>query len=196
MKRLFVLLAALAATSAILAGAAVAAPTPGPTTCPNAERGTTSFPDGFKIPANLTVPAGVDCRLGWGEVVGVANVSGNLYTFGQVHFDKNVNVSAGGSFAASNWGVTIDQNLNITDPAANSGNGFWGDYSPNVVKGNVNYTITPEAAAAYPQYQWPYLYFGGPTTVSKGVTYSVGSLLSVRPFNQGSLPSNTSITVS
>jgi hypothetical protein len=59
----------------------------------------------------------------------------------------------GGSFQAANWGVTIDGNLSITDPAANSGNGFWGDYSPNLVKGNLSYTITPAAAAAYPQYQ-------------------------------------------
>src|SRR5215471_19313774 len=137
MKRIALVAAVLGATLFAFAGSAVSAPTPGPT----------SFPEGFVIPANLTVPAGVDCRLGWGEVVGVANVAGNLYTFGQVHFDKNVNVTAGGSFAASNWGVTIDQNLNITDPAANSGNGFWGDYSPNVVNGSINYTIDPTAAA-------------------------------------------------
>src|SRR5215471_4972670 len=147
MKRIALVAAVLGATLFAFAGSAVSAPTPGPTTCPNATPGTTSFPEGFVIPANLTVPAGVDCRLGWGEVVGVSNVSGNLYTFGQVHFDKNVNVNAGGSFAASNWGVTIDQSLNITDPAANSGNGFWGDYSPNVVNGSINYTIDPTAAA-------------------------------------------------
>jgi hypothetical protein len=193
MKRIALVAAVLGATLFAFAGSSVAAPAPGPTTCPNAVKGSTSFPDGFVIPANLTVPAGVDCRLGWGQVVGNANVAGNLYTFGQVHFDKNVNVAAGGSFAASNWGVTIDQNLNITDPAANSGNGFWGDYSPNTV-GSITYTITPTAAAAYPQYQWPYLYFGGPTT-AKGVSYSVGSLLGVRPFAQGNL-NTSSVSVS
>jgi hypothetical protein len=127
--------------------------------------------------------------------MGQANVSGNLYTFGQVHFHDKLIVSAGGSFAASNWGVTIDGNVSITDPAANSGNGFWGDYSQNRVGGNLSYTITPTAAAAYPQYQWPYLYFGGPTTVAGNVTYSVGSLSSIRPFAQGNMTA-THITVS
>jgi hypothetical protein len=193
MKKRIALVVAMLGAIFAFAGNAMAAP---PTICPNAALGSTSFADGFKITGNLTVPAGTDCRLGPGEVVGVANVAGNLYTFGKVHFDSNVVVSAGGSFAASNWGVTIDGNLNITDPAANSGNGFWGDYSQNTVKGAISYIITPTAAAAYPQYQWPYLYFGGPTTVGKSVTYSVGSLLDVRPFAQGNMTASGGISVS
>jgi hypothetical protein len=178
MKRISIIAALLGAL--VFAGVAAAAPSPGgSTTC------TDNSLAGKTITTNVTVPAGARCDLSWSEVQGNVNVNGNLVTYGITHFAKNVNVMPGGSFAAANWGVTIDQNLNITDPGANSGNGFWGDYSPNLVRGTVNYTITPDAAAAYPQYQWPYLYFGGPTTVSKGVNYSVGSLLSVRPFNQG-----------
>jgi hypothetical protein len=84
--------------------------------------------------------------------------AGDLVTYGWTHFEKNVTITAGGTFADINNGwVTIDGNLSITDPAANSGNGFWGDQngSSSLVKGNLSYTITPEAAAAYPQYQWP-----------------------------------------
>jgi hypothetical protein len=152
-----------------------------------------SIPD-QTITGNLIVPAGATCRVGWINVQGNASVSGNLNTFGQTHFYNNVDVQAGGSFAASNWGVTIDRNLTITDPAANSGNGFWGDYSPNIVKGAINYTIDSTAAAAYPQYQWPYLYFGGPTKVTGNVKYSVGSLSSVRPFQQGALTAGSYTT--
>jgi hypothetical protein len=181
-SKFVVVAGAVAALAAPSAAMAAANPGNGSTNCPNAAQGTTSYPDGAVISSNLNVPAGVTCRLGWVEVQGNVSATGNLYTFGQAHFDKNVTVNPGGSFAASNWGVTIDQNLYITDPAANSGNGFWGDYSSNVVKGSVNYTITPAAAAAYPQYQWPYLYFGGGTTV-QNLSYSVGSLSSVRPFD-------------
>jgi hypothetical protein len=148
------------------------------------------------ITSNINVPAGARCDLSWADVQGNVTANGEVVTFGVTHFAKNVTVNPGGSFAAANWGVTIDGNLTITDPAANSGNGFWGDYSPNTVKGNINYTITPTAAAAYPQYQWPYLYFGGPTTVAKGVTYSVGSLSTVRPFAQGNLSNTGTLSVS
>src|SRR5262249_35000198 len=141
----------------------LAAPAPGSTIC------TDNSLAGQKVTTNVTVPAGARCDLSWADVQGNVAVSGDLVTFGQTHFAKNVSVT-GGSFAAANWGVTIDGNLSITNPVANKGNGFWGDYSPNAVKGNVTYTITPEAAAAYPQYQWPYMYFGGPTTVKGNVT--------------------------
>lgn len=192
MKRIALVSVVLGAILCAFAGTSMAAPGSGATTCPNATQGNTSFPDGTVIPGTLNVPAGVDCRLGWDEVLGNANVNGNLYTFGPIHFHNQVNVYPGGSFMASNYGVTIDGNLTITDPAANSGNGFWGDQRINgvdptfsTVKGNVTYTITPTAAAAYPQYQWPYLYTGVKTVVQKNVNYSVGALSSVRPWNQG-----------
>jgi hypothetical protein len=179
----------------VVAAAALAAPAAslaaggGSTTC------TDNSLAGKTITSNVTVPAGARCDLSWADVQGNVTVQGNLVTFGITHFAKNVAVMPGGSFAAANWGVTIDGNMSITDPAANSGNGFWGDYSPNTVKGNLNYTITPTAAAAYPQYQWPYLYFGGGVTVKGNVTYSVGTLSSVRPLNAGGLSAG-STTVS
>jgi hypothetical protein len=134
----------------------------------------TSFSDGTVISNNLIVPAGVDCRLGWDEVQGNVSVAGNLLTFGKAHFDKNVTVSRGGSFAASNWGVTIDGNLSITNPGVYSYNGFWGNYSANEVKGNVTYTITSDMT--YPQYQSPLLYFGGGTKVDGNFTYSTAGV--------------------
>ena len=179
-KRIALVAALLGLVVLAFAGVATAAQVTGSTTCTdNSLAGTT-------VKTNVTVPAGARCDLSWADVQGNVSVNGTLVTYGITHFAKNVGVNPGGSFAAANWGVTIDGNLSITDPAANSGNGFWGDYSPNLVKGNLNYTITPTAAAAYPEYQWPYLYFGGPTTVKGSVNYSVGSLLSVRPFSQGS----------
>src|SRR5262245_22644133 len=188
MKRISIIAALLG--SLVFAGVAAASPSP----C-----GSTTSTDknlaGKTITTNSTVPAGARCDLSWSDVQGNVNVNGNLVTFGITHFGKNVTVMPGGSFAAANWGVTIDGNLSITDPAANSANGFWGDYTGNTVKGNVSYTITPGAAAAYPQYQWPYLYFGGPTTVNGNVSYSVGALSGVRPFAQGSMAAS-SINVS
>ena len=180
----------VAAAALVVPAASMAAPgATGSTACTdNSLAGTT-------IKTNVTVPAGARCDLSWADVQGNVSVNGSLVTYGITHFAKNVAVNPGGSFAAANWGVTIDGNLSITDPAANSGNGFWGDYSGNMVKGNLSYTITPTAAAAYPEYQWPYLYFGGPTAVNGSVTYSVGALSSVRPFAQGSL-TTPSISVS
>jgi hypothetical protein len=143
--------------------------------------------------SNVTVPAGTTCSLS-GSINGNVTVNGELKMFGG-HVTGNVTVNRGGSFSGINWPVTIDKNLTITDPAANSASGFWGDYSYdetghivsrpdlhlNVVKGNITYTITPEAAAAYPDYQWPSLYFGGGAKVNGSYNYSVGSLSSVRP---------------
>src|SRR5262249_3149521 len=126
----------------VIAAAALAVPTTsmaagGNTTC------TDNSLAGKTISTNVTVPAGASCALTWAHVHAGNNVTvyGDLVTFGITHFAKNVTVMPGGSFAAANWGVTIDGNLSITDPAANSGNGFWGDYSKNSVKGNVSYTI-------------------------------------------------------
>jgi hypothetical protein len=189
MKKRIALVAALLGAIFAFAGNAMAAGGGNVTCTDNSLAGTV-------VTSNVTVPAGARCDLSWADVQGNVTSSGAVVTYGITHFEKNVTISAGGSFAASNWGVTIDGNLSITDPAANSGNGFWGDYSPNTVKGMINYTITPTAAAAYPQYQWPYLYFGGPTTVTKGVAYSVGSLLGVRPFAQGTLLNTGTLAVS
>jgi hypothetical protein len=190
MKRISIIAAVLGAIILAFTGVAIAAPATGSTTCTDNSLASKT------ITSNVTVPAGARCDLSWADVQGNVTVNGTLVTYGITHFAKNVQVNAGGSFAAANWGVTIDGNLSITDPAANSGNGFWGDYSPNLVKGNLNYTITPTAAAAYPQYQWPYLYFGGPTEVNGNVTYSVGALSSVRPFNQGTLTVDGNTNVS
>jgi hypothetical protein len=151
-------LAALAVPS--LASAAA------PTTCTdNSLAGTT-------INNAVFVPAGATCDLSWANVATGYNVtvSGNLVTYGKTHFGKNVIVNPGGSFAASNWGDTIDGNLSITDPATYSYNGFWGNYSPNVVHGNVDYKIT--SAMAYPMYQSPLLYFGGGVQVDGNFSYS------------------------
>jgi hypothetical protein len=179
MKRFALVAAVLGATIFAFAGNAVAAPSPVSCTS-NTLAGTT-------VNKAVDVPAGATCDLSWATINGNVTVEGSLVNFGMTTFNGNVTVNPGGSVQFSNWGVTINGNLSITDPAANSGNGFWGDYSPNTVTGGITYTITPAAAAAYLQYQWPYLYFGGPTTVGGNVHYSVGSLLPIRPFAQGNM---------
>src|SRR5262249_3521012 len=163
MKRLFVLLAALAATSAALAGNAFAGGT-GSVSCTDASLA------GKTITSNVTVPASAPCDLSWADVQGNVTVNGSLVTFGITHFAKNVSVQPGGSFAAANWGVTIDGNLSFLNPGTYSYNGFWGDYSTNEVKGNLSYTITSDTA--YPQYQSPLLYFGGGVKVDGKFNYS------------------------
>jgi hypothetical protein len=181
MKRISLVAALLAVGATVLAfaGSAVAAPSSIPCTG--------SSLAGTTINKSVDVPAGQTCDLSWATINGPVTVEGTLVSYGMTTFNGNVTVNPGGSFGAANWGVTINGNLSITDPAANSGNGFWGDYSPNLVTGGITYTITPAAAAAYPQYQWPYLYFGGPTTVNGNVHYSVGALSSIRPFAQGNM---------
>jgi hypothetical protein len=126
---------------------------------------------GTTVNSNVTVPAGAHCDLSWATVTGNVNVAGSLTTFGQTHFEGNVIVN-GGSFAGANWGVTIDKNLQFTDPATYSYNGFWGDYSPNVVKGQITYTIT--SATNYPPSQAPVLYFHD--TTAGGFSYSDNGL--------------------
>jgi hypothetical protein len=132
------------------------------------------------VNGNLVVPAGQTCRFA-GTINGNATVSGYLQMFGG-EVTGNVNIEPGGAFHGINSGVTIDKNLNITDPAGNdaaffgdngAGTGFWGP--GNEVKGNINYTITPTGLAAYSQYNWPYLYGGGGVTVDKNVNYSIGA---------------------
>jgi hypothetical protein len=139
MKKMFVLLAAFAATSAIAAGSAFAgAP---PTTCGSTDLYNPAHVSGT-VQGNLTVPAGMWCVTDTGtEVKGVANVSGHLTSFNTL-FDTNVVVS-GGSFQAVNGYTTILGNLNISNSAGNSDprtanqNGFWGP--GNHVAKNLNY---------------------------------------------------------
>jgi hypothetical protein len=121
------------------------------------------------ISTNVNVPAGATCKLSGSDVKGNVSVQGTLVTFGTTTFEKNVSVT-GGSFAAANWGVTIDGNLSFVNPAAYSYNGFWGNYSANEVKGNLSYAI--ESSTAYPCYQSPLLYFGGGTKVDGNFNYS------------------------
>jgi hypothetical protein len=111
------------------------------------------------VTSNVTVPAGATCVLYGADLQKNIDVYGALKTFGPIHFEGNINVHPGGSFAAANWGVTIDKDLAFTDPATYSYNGFWGNYSPNIVKGSITYTL--DANANYPMYQSPLLYFGG-----------------------------------
>jgi hypothetical protein len=142
---------------------ASAAPGGGGTTC------TDNSMAGKTIATNVTVPAGARCDLSWSTIKGNVTVNGDLVTYGQTTFEKNVSVDRG-SFAAMNWDVTINGNLSFVNPATYSYNGFWGDYSPNVVKGNLTYTITSDTV--YPDYQSPLLYFGGGTRVNGNFTYS------------------------
>ena len=160
-----------AALAASLLGTTAASAATNPNANP-APTGTTTctgdLPSGSVITTNLNVPAGATCRLFGNEVKGNVSVQGSLVAFGAT-FDRNVSVT-GGSFMGQNWGVTIKGNLSFVDPATYSYNGFWGNYSPNTVGGNVSYVI--DSSAAYPCYQSPLLYFGGGTTVNGSFNYS------------------------
>jgi hypothetical protein len=163
--------AALAATLLGTAASASAAANPNANASPATTGMTTCTTDGLSpsvITTNLNVPAGATCRLYGNEVKGNVTVQGTLAAFGAT-FDRNVSVT-GGSFGGSNWGVTIKGNLSFVDPATNSQNGFWGNYSPNTVEGNLSYVI--DSSTAYPCYQSPLLYFGGGTTVNGSFNYS------------------------
>jgi hypothetical protein len=164
--RRIILAAVVAAASLMVPAASMAAGATGSTSC-------TGDMSGQTIATNVTVPSGARCDLSWSDIKGNVSVAGSLVTFGKTHFERNVSV-VGGSFAASNWGVTIDGNLSFLNPAVYSYNGFWGNYSPNEVKGNLNYTITSDTT--YPQYQSPLLYFGGGTQVDGSFTYSTGGV--------------------
>jgi hypothetical protein len=160
MKRIALVAAVLGTTIFAFAGTAVAAPTPIPCT-DNSMAGTT-------INKNIDVPAGKTCDLSWATINGNVTVEGALTTYGVTTFNGNVTVT-GGSFAAANWGVTINGNLSFVNPSTYSYNGFWGNYSPNLVTGNLTYTIT--SSTVYPDYQSPLLYFGGGTTVKGNFIY-------------------------
>jgi hypothetical protein len=160
-----------AALAASLLGTTAASAAANPNANPATTGTTTCTTDGLSpsvITTNLNVPAGATCRLYGNEVKGNVSVQGSLVAFGAT-FDRNVSVT-GGSFAGVNWGVTIKGNLSFVDPATNSYNGFWGNYSPNTVDGNLSYVI--DNSTAYPCYQSPLLYFGGGTTVNGSFNYS------------------------
>jgi hypothetical protein len=156
---------------------------------------------GQTINANVTVAAGQTCRFS-GTINGNLTVNGTgtmLMQGGEV--TGNVNVSPGGLFQGYNYGVTIDKNLNITNPASDSpiggSNGFYGNQAgtTNLVKGNVNYTLT---YGTYGLWSWPSLYFGGGTTVGGIINYSISSDVQNRPapvIGQGGLISAQTVVV-
>jgi hypothetical protein len=89
--------------------------------------------------------------------------SGNILVQGDLFvsaatINGNVTVANGGHIEFDNYGSTVNGNLTIVDPAANSQSGFWADLggTSSLVTGNVTYTI--DSNASYPQYQSPLLY--------------------------------------
>jgi hypothetical protein len=143
MKKLIVLLAALAAISAIVAGSAFAGASP--TTCGSNDPQHAEQLHSTVL-GNLTVPAGTWCVVGGNEIKGVANVYGHLISFGAT-FDTNVVVD-GGSFQGMNGYTTILGNLNISNsagdpnsPMGGTQNGFWGP--GNRIAKNLNLINSP-----------------------------------------------------
>jgi len=182
---------AATAIAALAVPAIASASAPPVTTLDSADYIAQTLPAG-----NYDVPAGNKVNLSWADVKGNLTVEGSVVNFGKTLYEKNVTVNKRGSFMAGNWPVTINGNLQITDPAANSQNGFWGDYwvdptDPtgqiqdrpdlhlNEVKGNLIYTI--DANGNYPQYQSPLPYFGGGTKVDGKFTYNTGGRMTQSP---------------
>jgi hypothetical protein len=178
LKRLFVLLAALAALSAVIAGSAFAGG--GTTTCTG---GQITGP----INNNLDIPAGARCFVGYPtEVKGNVTVEGSLISFGAT-FDKNVTVT-GGTFKAENGGTTILGNLTITGSAGDPtdprgdfpGNGLWGVQPPDGplnainISGNVTYT-----GNSAPFYVGNQVFVGGNFTSSLNTSWVDATLLHV-----------------
>jgi hypothetical protein len=152
---------------------------------------------GTTVNANVTVPAGATCSF-WGTINGNVTVNGTMLMSGG-EVTGNVNVPQGGLFQGFNYGVTIDKNLTITNPAADSpiggSNGFYGNQygTTNLVKGNVNFTLN---SGVYAPYRWPSLYFGGGTRVGGTINYSVAGDVENRPapvVGQGGLNSAKAI---
>ena len=106
MKRLIVLLAALAAVSAVIAGSALAG---GGNTVATCNAGNNYTLTGSS--SNLDIPAGTFCYL-VGEYQGNVSVEGYAAPAGAT-FDKNVNVT-GGTITTVDHGAHILGNLNIS----------------------------------------------------------------------------------
>ena len=105
----------VAASLAALAVPTVAIAAPGAT----ANTTCTGDMSGQTINTNVTVPARAMCNLGWSDIKGNVSIAGTVVRFGKTTFEKNVSV-VGGSFAAANWGVTINGNLSFVNPAVYS----------------------------------------------------------------------------
>jgi hypothetical protein len=124
MKKFIVLLAALAATSAVVAGSAFAGG--GTFTC-------TGTPDNPQVildkttASNFDVPAGTYCKIVHGEVTGTVTVEGQLDVYGAmdastgypVKFDKTLTVD-GGSINVGNGGINVLGTMTIKNSAQNS----------------------------------------------------------------------------
>jgi hypothetical protein len=177
MKKRIALVAALLGAIFAFAGNAMAAPTP--VYCSDSNlQGTT-------INKQVVVPANTTCDLSGATVNGGVTVYGTLWTHYMTTFNGNVNVMPNGQFYAVNWGDTINGSLSFTDPATYSYNGFFGNYSPTLITGQLNYTITN--ATNYPPSQAPMLYFGGGVTVNGNFTFSDQGQGQHRVLDQGGL---------
>ncbi len=136
MKRLFVLLAALAALSTVIAASALAGGGNAVPTCNAANNYTVNGSS-----SNLDIPAGTFCYL-VGEFQGNVTVEGYASPAGAT-FDKNVIVS-GGTISTVNHGADIKGNLNISgshgDPVAGLANILKAEYNDVTIEGNLNYT--------------------------------------------------------
>jgi hypothetical protein len=183
MKRFALVAALLGAIGLAVAGIASAAPAYVP--C-NADMANTT------VTKNIDVPAGTTCDLSWATINGNVKVEGSLTTFGTTTFNGNVTVT-GGTFAASNWGVTINGNLFITDPPEYSQSGFWGNQNgtSSEVTGNLTYTITHD----YLQYHQPSLYFGGGVKVDGNFTYNTGGRIGPKGWGFITAPDPAGLTV-
>jgi hypothetical protein len=169
------IMTAVAVASLAVPAASMAAGAPGNINC-TGSMGNVNLPS-----TNVTVPAGAVCRLS--GTIGNLTANGTMLMQGG-EVAGNVTVNPGGLFQGYNYGVTIDKNLTITNPAAESpiggSNGFYGNQggTTNVVKGVVSFTLN---SGVYAPYTWPALYFGGGTTVGGNVNYSLGSDVQNRP---------------
>jgi hypothetical protein len=164
-KRLFVLLAALAAVSAVVAGTSSAAPKPYSCT-DSTDPGTRPY---LTVNGAMDVPAGTYCKF-IGHVTGNVTVEGTLKVFGST-FDGNVTVT-GGHFQAANYGSTIKSNLNISGSDNSDQNGIWTPYSDTHINGNINYDSN--AGSLY--FEGPYqTLIGGKINLTGGSPAPTGS---------------------